>query len=218
VYTIAHDKRFALDTSKNIIIHFFVERSLVALALLAAPGTPLPTQTARERVRWLSRLFKHEFRFRADAPFEAIFDQTVAAMLSRGCIATSDSSLRPGPGQQGYSGEKWLTMYAAILRNFVEGYRVAARGLTLLLKGPLAERDLVKRTLAVGSQMFYAGEIEQRESVSKPIIQNAFRAFADFKVVAQREGRVHLSDGISQADPVEGVETNIAVYLKDVAW
>ena len=38
----------------------------------------------RERVLALSRLFKHEFTFRADARFETIFDEEVAAMESDG--------------------------------------------------------------------------------------------------------------------------------------
>jgi glycerol-3-phosphate O-acyltransferase len=35
----------------------------------------------RERVQGLSRLFKHEFRFRADASFDEIFDDTIKTMI-----------------------------------------------------------------------------------------------------------------------------------------
>ena len=66
--------------------------------------------------------------------------------------------------------------------------------------------------------MFYAGEIEHRESVSKPIIENALRAFVDLKVVVQRDGRIGLSDGGSDADSAERLEADIALYLKEVSW
>ena len=35
---------------------------------------------------------------------------------------------------------------------------------------------------------------------------------------AYRDGRVHLSDRVSDSDPVESIEAGIALYLKDVAW
>jgi glycerol-3-phosphate O-acyltransferase len=79
-YVVSNDQRLALDTSKNVIVHFFVERALVALALLAAPDPPPDLEWVRERVRALSRLFKVEFRFRADLPFESIFAETVQKM------------------------------------------------------------------------------------------------------------------------------------------
>ncbi len=41
----------------------------------------------RERVQALSRLFKFEFTFRADAPLRAIFEEEVAAMEADGEIA-----------------------------------------------------------------------------------------------------------------------------------
>jgi glycerol-3-phosphate O-acyltransferase len=216
VYTIAPDKRFALDTSKNIIIHFFVERALVALALLAPPGPPLPFETARERVQWLSRLFKFEFRFHADAPFSAIFEQTVERMCQARTLSLTDAVLEPGPGRDGEGGTKWLGVYAAVLRNFVEGYRVAARGLTLLARSPLAEKELLKRTLSLGNQMFYAGEIEQRESVSKTILQNAFHAFGGQGLVVAQGEKLTLADSTSSAETLESVETDIAHYLRGV--
>jgi glycerol-3-phosphate O-acyltransferase len=216
VYTIAPEKRFALDTSKNIIIHFFLERALVALALLAPPGPPLPFETARERVQWLSRLFKFEFRFRADAPFSTIFAQTVERMRQGRTLSLTDGTLEPGPGRDGEGATQWLGIYAAVLRNFVEGYRVAARGLTLLSRSPLAEKELLKRTLSLGNQMFYAGEIEQRESVSKTILQNALHAFSDQGLVVTQGEKLALADSTSSAETLESVEARISLYLREV--
>jgi glycerol-3-phosphate O-acyltransferase len=216
VYTISPEKRFALDISKNIIIHFFVERALVALAVLAPPGPRLSHDTARERVQWLSRLFKFEFRFHADAPFSAIFEQTVERMVGDRTLSSMDGMLEPGPGRDGEGGAKWLGIYAAVLRNFVEGYRVAARGLTLLTRSPLVEKELLKRNLSLGNQMFYAGEIEQRESVSKTILQNAFRAFGEQGFVVAQGEKLALADSTSSAETLEGVEASIALYLRGV--
>ena len=65
------EARLSLDLAKNIIVHFFVARALVAIALLAPGGSSsVAIPVLRERVLALSRLFKHEFQFRADAGFD----------------------------------------------------------------------------------------------------------------------------------------------------
>ncbi|HEY3496256.1 MAG TPA: 1-acyl-sn-glycerol-3-phosphate acyltransferase [Polyangiaceae bacterium] len=186
-YIVNDTNRLALDTSKNVIVHFFVERALVALALLGSP--PLTALDAvRERVRALSRLFKLEFRFRADQPFEAIFAETCRSMAERGELELDHDRCVPGSGRDGWSGQDWLECYAGILVSFLEAYLVAARALRYLEKGPLGEKDLLKRALTLGSEMFLAGEIERREAVSKPLLQNAFQAFAEQGFLVHREG------------------------------
>ncbi len=216
IYTIVENKRLALDTSKNIVVHFFVERGLVAIALLVPPGPPVPLHVVRDRVQKLSRLFKYEFRFRADAPFDEIFAQTIAALSSSKKVEVKGDSLVSGPGADGWTGREWLETYASILKNFVEGYRVAARGLNALLKGPLAEKDLVKRSLTVGNRMFYAGEIERREAVSKPLIQNALNSFADQGYIAQRDNKLELSESFRNPRAVRAIESRIRGFLEEV--
>src|SRR5262249_24909582 len=137
------DKRLSLDLSKNIIVHFFVDRALVATALLAprpaeaqdaksatAPAA-LSRATLEDRVQKLSRLFKFEFMFRADATFEQIFAETVSEMARSGELLPEDGqgNIASGLGHDGLDGRGWLAFYASIARTFLEGYRVAARGL-----------------------------------------------------------------------------------------
>jgi glycerol-3-phosphate O-acyltransferase len=179
LYRVPENKRLELDTSKNHIIHFLVERGLVALSVLHVPAEPADLATVRKRVLLLSKLFKHEFRFRADAAFDKIFEDTVTTMVRTGELKHVRSALQPGDGHDGWTGRVWLQTYATCLLNFVEGYRVAARALTLLLKGPMTDKDLTRRAIALGNRMFLAGDIQMREAVSKPIFQNAFLVFRE---------------------------------------
>ena len=138
IYVVPAEARLSLDLAKNVIMHFFAPRSLIATALLASPGSPLPLATVRERVLALSRLFKYEFTFRADAKFETIFDEEVAAMEADGELARV--VLKPSEGAaglvpKGTDGREQIALYAALLENFVEGYRVAARGLGRCSRG-----------------------------------------------------------------------------------
>lgn len=212
IYTIADEKRIELNTTKNIIIHFFVERALVSTAMLVAPGPPVERGAVRDRVQWLSRMFKYEFRFRADASFDEIFSDTVETMRRAGELETTElGTLAAGPGHDGWNGGDWLSTYAAMLQSFVESYRIAARGLHALLKGPLPEKELLKRAMATGQRMFFTGEIEQREAVSQPTIRNAFESLVD-------QGELRLTDErleLVRRDPeaLRSIENKIARYL-----
>lgn len=215
IYTIADDKRLALDTTKNMIVHFFVERALVAVALRPELGQPASQHTVRDRVQKLSRLFKFEFRFHADKSFDDIFSETLAAMQSAGEVSEAvGNHLEPGPGREGWTGREWLVSYARMLRNFLEGYRVATRGLMPLVKGPLAEKDLVKKALATGNRMFLAGEIDHRESISKPLVQNAYLALADQGYLRHSDGKLELGESFRSQVAVRAIESRIAGYLR----
>jgi glycerol-3-phosphate O-acyltransferase len=220
-YSVLRNKRLSLDTSKNIIVHFFVERALVAMALLTAPQ---PENTherhatygwVRERVQALSKLFKFEFRFRADAPFEAIFEDTVRAMANAGEVIQSGERLSHGPGHGGWDGHTWLRAYASILQNFMEGYYVAARALELLEKSPLAEKELTKKALSLGHRLFLEGAIERAEAVSKTILQNAFQAFIDHGYLTVRDTKLDLVDGLASHQAYSAVAEGIRAWIPE---
>lgn len=208
VYVVPPEARMSLDLAKNVVIHFFAPRAIVATALLAPPGPPLPFATVRDRVLSLSRLFKYEFTFRADAPFERIFEQEVQAMEEDGEIEhLANGTLAP----HGEDGRAQLELYARLLDNFIEGYRVAARGLTALLRGPLAAKDAVRKAIAVGERMFLAGDLFRKESVSRPLIENAFASFVDQGYLARADGKVALTESYATASAVATIESRISV-------
>jgi len=176
---------------------------------------PVETSIVRDRVQSLSKLFKHEFRFRADAGFDEIFEATIAQMTEDGELRTTSAGrIDVGPGREDWPGDVWLRTYASVLRNFLEGYRIAARGLQLLLKGPMTEKELVKRTLGVGSRMFLSSDVELRESISKPLIQNALTSFREEGYIRVRDGRVSLTSSFHGAEIVATIESRIAGFIE----
>ncbi len=215
-YVVVPQRRLLLDVSKNIIVHFFVERGLVATALLAAPRKTEQTSWVRDRVQALSRLFKFEFRFRADRPFEKIFEETLSVMLNDGELTEDAGALGVGPGRDGWSGHDWLTLYAAVLRNFLEGYWIAARALNELIKAPLAEKELLKRGIALGNRAFLAGEIERSEAVSKSILGNAFQAFVDHGFLALRDDKLDLADAFASESGAREIAERIKTFIPEL--
>jgi glycerol-3-phosphate O-acyltransferase len=213
IYVVAPEARMSLDLAKNVIVHFFAPRAIIATAILASPGPILPVGAVRERVLSLSRLFKYEFTFRADAPFEQIFDEEIAAMEADREIVR----IAPKPGEggvgvapQGDDGLDQLALYANILANFIEGYRLAARSLTALLRGPLSSKEVVRRAIAIGQRMFLAGDLSRREAVSSPMIENAYASFIDQGYVARSGGKLTLTESYATADAVATIEARIA--------
>jgi glycerol-3-phosphate O-acyltransferase len=212
IYVVPPQARMSLDLAKNVILHFFTARALIATALLSPPGPPLGRDTLRERVSALSRLFKFEFTFRSDAPFERIFDEELAAMEADGELARVVQRPSEGPGAlvpKGDEGRAQVELYARLIENFVEGYRVAARGLAALLRAPLASKELVKRTMVTGERMFLAGEISRREAVSRPMIENAYSSFVDQGYLAKSGGRYALPESYASASAVRTIEARI---------
>jgi glycerol-3-phosphate O-acyltransferase len=215
-YSIVESKRLQLDTSKNIIVHFFVERGLIASAFdRDSGGHSLSTDIAvlRERVRYASKLFKHEFRFRADAPFEEIFDNTVTTMVDEGHLSRDGDRLSPGKGESDWSGADWLRIYRSILAAFFEGYSVAARSLERLLGGPRSEKDLVKSGLALGHSLYLSDELSRREAISKPVLTNAYQSLSELGYLRSRSGKIQLQEAYNTRDALDELDATLKGYL-----
>jgi glycerol-3-phosphate O-acyltransferase len=220
IYAVPPEARLSLDLAKNVIIHFFAPRALIATALLANPGPPLALSAVRDRVLWMSRLFKYEYTFRADAPFERIFDEEIAALEEEGEIARV--VLKPSEGAMGIlpkgdDGREQVTLHARLVENSIEGYRIAARGLTALLRGPLPPKDLVKRSMTLGEKMFLAGDVARREAVSQPLLENAYASFVDLGYLARVDGRLALTPSYSTPSAVATVEARIVSTTSPLA-
>ena len=139
VYTMPDEKRLVVSLSKNIIIHFFVDHALIATALLSRPTGPADPAALRERVRLLSRLFKNEFLFRADASFDQIFDETLASVVARGRTRSLRQRVRHRPRPRR---PRWARM-ARVLRR-------RARPLSRRLPSRRPRRDRASEGALVG--------------------------------------------------------------------
>jgi glycerol-3-phosphate O-acyltransferase len=214
IYVVPDVDRLSLDIAKNLVVHFFVSRAMIATPLVAssrAGDAAIASSLLAERVQALSRLFKYELQFRADATFETIFTETLGIMEADGeVVLDAEGNVALPPPSEGH---ERVTLHARMVRNFVEGYRVAARGLAALLKGPMAAKDLAKRSITAGERMFLAGEIESREAVSRPVIENAFLAFVDQGYLGRNDGKYVLPESYATAEAVKTIEARIASYL-----
>lgn len=208
VYVVPDEGRPSIDISKNVILHFFVPYGLIATAVGA--GGPVPLRTVRDRVQHLSRLFKYEFMFRANASFEQIFDETLEALHTEGTLVKGDDSIAVAESEDA---RRRVVLYASAIASFLEGYRIVARTLALLAKGGLSQKELSKKALATGKRMFLSGEIARREAIQRAVFDNAIASFLDQGILAKSDGKLVLAESFGTIEAMKAVERRIASYL-----
>ncbi|MDQ3031557.1 MAG: 1-acyl-sn-glycerol-3-phosphate acyltransferase [Myxococcota bacterium] len=202
IYQVPEERRMALEYHKNTVLHFFVPSALIASALLALGGEA-ELEILRERVRRLSRLFKLEFMYRADADFEEIFEDALASMRESGEVEQSDTHVRRGGGASGAP----VARYAEMLRTYFESYRLALISIASLRErenAALTRKEWLKSALALGQRRWLAGQITLRESISRQKLENALAALHDHQIVRIEGDQIRPGAAIEQEhDPLD---------------
>jgi glycerol-3-phosphate O-acyltransferase len=204
VYTVPEEARSRLDLAKNAIIHFFVDRAMVSIAMLSLRTSRAKVEDVMARALRLSKLFDQEFAFRTARSPEEVLTATVDDMVAIGELARSEGDITFGRGAFDLDGASSCRAHARHLENFLEAYLVAARTLRVLVHGPLGEKEFLVRALSVGQQMFLGGEIDRREAVSRPTIETALHAFI-------AEG--HVKKSLDKLELVEHAQNEATVRL-----
>jgi glycerol-3-phosphate O-acyltransferase len=208
IHSVPSARRLALEYHKNTILHFFVPSALISAALETAGDEPVEEATLRERVARLSKLFKYEFMYRADASFDEIFEDALRTMLDAGEVERLDGRLRAVPGSP-------VPIYAGMLRTYFESYRLALRALERVrADGPVKTKDWIKQTLARGNKLYHAGEIELRESLSRPKLESALSAFRDLGLVRLTSETIEPAPGLADDEALPALDRRLSKYLE----
>ncbi|MFA9409902.1 MAG: 1-acyl-sn-glycerol-3-phosphate acyltransferase [Deltaproteobacteria bacterium] len=210
IYTIHSERRIALEYYQNTIIHFFVPRALISAALLVDTEQWVDIARLNDRVLQLSRVFKHEFMYRTDATFDEIFQDALRDMARDGEIEVRDGYAQATEGAVRHRIER----YAMMLQTFFESYLLALRGAEIVLDGPIPKKDWYKRTLALGQQMYLAGEIERRESLSKLKLETALKALQDYRLVQLNGDILERGEGVESVADLHALEPKLTGFLR----
>ena len=211
IYTIPSEQRIALESTKNTLLHFFVPRALISSALLVSTDDSVSLHKLKDRVQQLSRLFKHEFMFRADLEFDEIFEQSLGEMLADGELVRMADHVRPAEG----AAIDLLQRYANMLRTFFESYLLALRAAGLILEGPISKKDWYKKALALGQQMYLAGEIEDRETLSKLKLETALKSLHDYQLIAFTDNdMIEAGSALGGIEDLRSLEPKLYAFIK----
>lgn len=211
IYKVLEERRLALEYYKNNLLHFFVSSALVSAALLSSTDRAPGEEELRSRVQALSRLFKYEFMFRADADFDANFEDAVATMIGAGELERVDGRIRVTGG----TGGERVATYARMLTTYFESYLLALRAAGLVEQQPLPRKDWYKKALALGQRMYLAGEIERRESLSQTKLETALKYLKDREFVRLGTGdQVERGPAFVGREALRAEEAFVAPFLR----
>lgn len=179
IYFVGAEARLVLDYHKNAIMNYFASAALVSRAALRDGGTQSPTYAAmREDTLFLSRLFKREFIFRADADFESYFDAALGEMDVHGLLQVQDDgSVETGRPEV-------VAHLAGLLDSYVQAYYVAAQAAMDLRALELTQRAFVARALERARRAFLEGDISRPEAASRTLMETALSWLIDEGVLA----------------------------------
>jgi glycerol-3-phosphate O-acyltransferase len=210
IYTIHSERRIALEYYQNTIIHFFVPRALISAALLVDTEEWVDITRLNDRVQQLSKVFKHEFMYRTDATFDEIFQDELRDMARDGEVELRDGYAQATEGAMRHR----LERYDVMLQTFFESYLLALRGAEIVLDGPIPKKDWFKRTLALGQQMYLAGEIERRESLSKLKLETALKALQDYRLIQMNDDTLERGEGVESVADLHALEPKLTGFLR----
>ncbi len=175
VYGIAPDQHPVASYYRNTVIHFFVNKAIVELALLKASESPGEDALATfwAEVDYLRDLFKFEFFY---APTEA-FHREIREELDR---YNSDWEQLLERGASGFI-ELLYTMTPLVthvtLLTYVEAYAVVAMLLSRMDAGEsLEQQRCIDEALKMGRQSLLQGRISSEASIGKLLFRNGFKA------------------------------------------
>ncbi|MGD0278970.1 MAG: 1-acyl-sn-glycerol-3-phosphate acyltransferase [Smithella sp.] len=189
VYSLSEDKRPTIEYYKNNILHFFLPISFVAMSILARGDDMIDMEYILAEYKDFKRFFKHEFIF----DFNKDDRREIEGVLDY--LSSRDMAAQVRTGEDGKTthievkgkGRERLRHFAGLVHNYIESYWVTIRGCSYLRKGPLPEKDFVKRIREIGVKMYNKGEIQRAESLSQPNYMNALRCLEEMEAIAITE-------------------------------
>jgi glycerol-3-phosphate O-acyltransferase len=177
VYRISPERELAAAFYRNVVIHWFVNRSIVELALVAVAesGGDDPMGVALAEALRLRDLLKFEFFFSEKSQFEAELRDEVA-LIDPAWRAHHGAGLPDLGRNLAASGGM---MAGRVLRSFVEAYCIVADRLVAHGGASVTEDEMVAQCLVVGRQYLLQRRIAGAEAVSSELFKTGLRLAAN---------------------------------------
>jgi glycerol-3-phosphate O-acyltransferase len=173
VYRISPERELAAAFYRNVVIHWFVTRAIVELALVAAAESAgqEPMAVALAEALRLRDLLKFEFFFSEKTQFEAELRDEVA-LIDPAWRAHDGAGLPTLGPKLGASGGM---LAGRVLRSFIEAYCIVADRLVARGGASVTEDEVIAQCLIVGRQYLLQRRIASAEAVSSELFKTGLR-------------------------------------------
>ncbi|MEM8983470.1 MAG: hypothetical protein AAGC71_10610, partial [Pseudomonadota bacterium] len=194
VYAISEDQHLKAAYYRNTAIHHFVLDAIVEVALLSAVDATEPLSAFDVEAEKLREMLKFEFYFPQRSDYLAAIHRAAAERfpewrdaLPNGADATVNLLAATAP-----------LLAHAVLRTFVDAYRIVAEYMSLAGDEALTDRAaLASECLKFGRQLRLTGRVFSAESVSKSLFETAFR-LADYRQLFGANRATERSDWFNE--------------------
>ena len=188
LYAISKEQHLNAAYYRNTAIHYFILDAFVEVALLDAAKAEDPVAAFHKTTRQLRELFKFEFYLPRTANYQSEIEQRArdrfgeweeAVQRDKSAVLSDDVRLLVGH---------------AVLRSFVEAYRVVAKVLAEAGDDAVEDRGaLLSQCLKTGKQQLLQGRIVSPESISKTLYETGLQ-------VAEYRGLLAANRGAERRD------------------
>lgn len=164
------DKKLELEYYKNCIIHFFIEYSFTAVALLSGKEEEKTQESVTACHDFLKKTFGKEFIFNSKVNTSEKVASIIDYFTEEGFIKESDTG-------EGFSitksGFDKLPAWAALAKTFIESYWTAADVIYKNRSEKLSGENLLKKIGTAGNKYYKSGVIDHIGSISRLNFRNA---------------------------------------------
>jgi glycerol-3-phosphate O-acyltransferase len=206
-YSVAEERRMALDYHKNAILHFLVAPAILALAVRSYGGQRAPRTAVLGRARELSRLLKHEFIFEPGRSLESTVEEMLQLLVRWEIVVREGEEVVPVP-----AGVRLGQLLGDLLRPYLEGILVAVDALDPLLAGAMPTREWTQRALDRGRAAWLAGRVRRLESLSKATLESSLVMLRERDVV--RGARLELTPEFRSREKIAALADEVDHYLR----
>jgi len=203
------ERRVQLAYYKNTLMNLAAPRALVACAVLRG-GEDRSESAVRARALYLSRLFKFEFIYRVDAPFETIFAETVDRLVGARLLHREGGGLGPASAEA----IPTLEFLADLLRDYLQSYLLAFLTLEDVAEGgPMDRKAFVRAALETGRLEFLSGRLDAAEAISRTTLENALSYLLDQRLLEERERKVQLGPEATATEQREALRGGLRAFI-----
>ncbi len=210
IFRVPDERRVMLDFYKNMLMNYFAPAAIVCRSLMRRGLSEARYSDLHKDSRFLSRLFKREFLYRADSDFDTYFDDSLASLAIRGLVDVHEDGrvLAREPAT--------LALLGGLLDGFVQAYYAVATTLTELRDFPLWHKELVLRAVERARRAYLEGRLSRPESANRTLAETAVSfMLASGVIEEQRAGRkatLRLAKSYD-SDKLEAFIDDIAAFL-----
>lgn len=186
-YYVDEEKKVQLEYYKNSIIHYFISHGFVAMSLLAGKEGHTGSEDLLADYDFLKRLFRNEFVFEEEGESHVKVESVVDYFLEKGFVSISDGRYRVT--QTGY---ERLTLWAGLIKTFVESYWIAIK--SLLSKGLTEKRQeaQLRHMSYIGKRLYRSGAVDHISALSPLTFGNALALVEKDLLKAPKDGEENL--------------------------